>query len=76
MSFEGNFGSKPIQDTVTTLRSPHSATIGFVGARLRAMYQDLCKEPVPARLLDVVERFDRAADPQPPRGDQGNGTED
>lgn len=63
MSFDDNSGSNPGRDTVTAFRPPDSAMIGFVGARLRAMYDDLCSEPIPARLLEVVDRFDRAADP-------------
>jgi hypothetical protein len=75
MNFEGNFDSKRNHDTVKMFPSPESASIGIVGLRLRAMYDDLRNEPVPARLLEVVQRFDRAADPQPRRGELGNGTE-
>ena len=76
MSFDDNSGSRPSRDTVTAFSPPDSAMIGFVGTRLKAMYDDLCNEPIPARLLEVVERFDRTADPQRRRGDLGNGTED
>ena len=75
MNFEGDFDPRQNHDTVTIFPSPDSASIGIVGQRLRAMYDDLRNEPVPARLLEVVLRFDRAADPQPRRGDLGNGTE-
>jgi hypothetical protein len=52
-----------------------ASIIATVGSRLRAMYDDLLNEPIPERLLDVVQRFDRIDDNFPPRrGDQRNGT--
>ncbi len=75
MTFEGNLDSERNHGTVKIFPSPESASIGIVGLRLRAMYDGLRNEPVPARLLEVVQRFDRAADPRPRRGDLGNGTE-
>lgn len=75
MTYDDQSGSKPGQNTVTTFRSPDAAMMGFVSARLRAMYDDLCREPIPTRLLEVVESFDRTADSQRRRGDLRNGTE-
>jgi len=73
MNFEENSCSKPNRHTTVT--ATKTVPIGFVSARLRAMYEDLCNEPVPTRLLDIVQRFDRTADPQPRRGDLRHGTE-
>ena len=45
MNFEENSCSKPNRHTTVT--ATKTVPIGFVSARLRAMYEDLCNEPVP-----------------------------
>jgi hypothetical protein len=75
MSFKNSFGFRPSPNHVTAYTVSDPAVIGIVGSRLREMYDNLLNEPVPERLLEVLQRFDRANVPPPTRGDPRNGME-
>lgn len=35
------------------------AAQALIGAQLKAMYAEICDEPVPSHLLDLVKKFER-----------------
>lgn len=75
MSLKNHNGRGPDSGTIVTFDISDATLVATIGSRLRAMYDDLLNEPVPERLLEVVQRFDRSDDnSMPRRGDLRNGT--
>jgi hypothetical protein len=62
MSVKSGSGSGPDRDDIVTFSASDAALMGMIGSRLRAMYDDLLNEPVPERLLEVLQRFDQVED--------------
>ncbi|MCB5176622.1 MULTISPECIES: NepR family anti-sigma factor [Microvirga] len=74
MTVRSHNGSEPDSERIAVLDITDPVLSGMIGSRLRAMYDDLLNEPVPERLLEVLQRCDRSSNPPPERGELRNGT--